>query len=112
MNILFVTAYPPVLHRHGGGVRMYHNVRLLSERHSVHVLSYVWTAEDADLLNSVRPICESIQGIQRVPDFGRHWLSVKPFLVREFGTPEMHQRVDAMLHAKKFDVLQLSLIHI
>jgi glycosyltransferase involved in cell wall biosynthesis len=106
MNILFVTAYPPVLHRHGGGVRMYHNIRLLSEKHSVHVLSFVWTEEEADLLNSVRPICESIQGIQRVPDFGRHWLSVKPFLVREFGTPEMHQRVDAMLRSKKFDVLQ------
>jgi glycosyltransferase involved in cell wall biosynthesis len=106
MNILFVTAYPPVLHRHGGGVRMYHNIRLLSEKHSVHVLSYVWTAEEADLLNSVRPVCESIQGIQRVPDFGRHWLSVKPFLVREFGTPEMHERVDAMLRSKKFDVLQ------
>jgi polysaccharide biosynthesis protein PslH len=106
MNILFVTAYPPVLHRHGGGVRMYHNIRLLSEKHSVHVLTFVWTEEDVDLLNSVRPICESIQGIQRVPDFGRHWFSVKPFLVREFGTPEMHQRVDAMLRSRKFDVLQ------
>jgi glycosyltransferase involved in cell wall biosynthesis len=106
MNILFVTAYPPVLHRHGGGVRMYHNIRLLSEKHSVHVLSFVWTAEEADLLNSIRSICESVQGIQRVPDFGRHWLSVKPFLVREFDTPEMHERVDAMLRSKKFDVLQ------
>jgi glycosyltransferase involved in cell wall biosynthesis len=106
MNILFVTAYPPVLHRHGGGVRMYHNIRLLSEKHSVHVLSFVWTAEEMDLLSSVRPICESVEGIQRVPDFGRHWLSVKPFLVREFGTPEMHRRLDAMLRSKKFDVLQ------
>ena len=106
MNILFVTAYPPVLHRHGGGVRMYHNIRLLSEKHSVHVLSFVWTPEEMDLLSSVRPICESVEGIQRVPDFGRHWLSVKPFLVREFGSPEMHRRVDAMLRSKKFDVLQ------
>jgi len=106
MNILFLTAYPPVLHRHGGGVRMYHNIRLLSQKHSVHVLSFVWNAEERDLLNSVRSICESVEGIQRVPDFGRHWLSVKPFFVREFGAPEMHQRVDSMLRSKKFDVLQ------
>jgi glycosyltransferase involved in cell wall biosynthesis len=106
MNILFVTAYPPVLHRHGGGVRMYHNIRLLSQKHSVHVLSFVWNPEEADLLNTVRPICEAVEGIQRVPDFGRHWLSVKPFLVRAFGTREMHQRVDALLRSKKFDVLQ------
>ena len=85
MNVLMLTAYPPVLDMHGGGVRMYHNIRLLSEKHSVHVLSFVWTQEEADELNSVRPICESIQGIQRVPDFGRHWLSVKPFLLRPMG---------------------------
>ncbi|PYR97815.1 MAG: glycosyl transferase family 1, partial [Acidobacteria bacterium] len=41
MNILFLTAYAPVLHMHGGGVRMYHNIRILSEQHSVRVISFV-----------------------------------------------------------------------
>jgi polysaccharide biosynthesis protein PslH len=106
MNILLVAAYPPVLHRHGGGVRMFHNIRLLSERHSVHVLSFVGSEEERDLLDSVKPICESVRAIRRIPDFRPHWLSVKPFLVREFSTPEMHKAVDGMLRAKKFDVLQ------
>jgi glycosyltransferase involved in cell wall biosynthesis len=106
MNILFVAPYPPVLHRHGGGVRMYHNIRLLSEKHTVHVLSFVGSDEENDLLASVRPICESIQGIRRVPDFRPHWLSIKPFLVREFSTPAMYQAIDRLLRAKKFDVLQ------
>ena len=106
MNILFVAPYPPVLHRHGGGVRMYHNIRLLSEKHTVHVLSFVGSDEENDLLESVKPFCESIQGIRRVPDFKPHWLSIKPFLVREFSTPTMHRAVDALLRAKKFDVLQ------
>jgi glycosyltransferase involved in cell wall biosynthesis len=85
---------------------MFHNIRLLSERHSVHVLSFVGSEEERDLLDSVKPICESVRAIRRIPDFRPHWLSVKPFLVREFSTPEMHKAVDGMLRAKKFDVLQ------
>ena len=106
MNILVVTAYPPVLHRHGGGVRMYHNIRILSEKHQVHVLSFVGSDEEHDSLDSVRSICESVHGIRRIPDFRPHWLSVTPFMVREFSTPEMHRQVDGMLRAQKIEVLQ------
>ena len=106
MNILIVTAYPPVLHLHGGGVRMFHNIRLLSQRHSVHVLSFVGNSEEQDSLETVKPICESVRGVLRIPDFRPHWLSLKPFLVREFSTPEMHRAVDETLKAKKIRVLQ------
>jgi glycosyltransferase involved in cell wall biosynthesis len=106
MNILMVTAYPPVLHRHGGGVRMWHNIRILSQKHRVHVLSFVGSDEEQDSLNTVKPICESVYGVRRIPDFRPHWLSVKPFLVREFSTPAMHRAVDSLLDVKKIDVLQ------
>jgi glycosyltransferase involved in cell wall biosynthesis len=106
MNILFVTAYPPVLHMHGGGVRMYHNIRILSRRHSVHVLSFVENDAEREMLRSVRTICDSVTAVRRVPDFRPHWLSVLPFMVREFSTPEMHRAVDAALRSSKIDVLQ------
>ena len=61
MNVLVVTAYPPVLHRHGGGVRMFHNIRILSEQHGEHVLSCVGSDEEADLLATVKPVCASIR---------------------------------------------------
>jgi glycosyltransferase involved in cell wall biosynthesis len=106
MNVLVVTAYPPVLNRHGGGVRMYHNIRILSQKHQVHVLSFVGSDEEHDTLASVRAVCESVRGVRRIPDFRPHWLSVKPFLVREFSTPEMHREVDGTLRAKNIEVLQ------
>jgi len=106
MNVLFLAAYPPVLHRHGGGVRMYHNIRILSEKHNVHVLSFVGSDEEEDWLSSVKSICQSVRGIRRIPDFRPHWLSVTPFLVREFSTPEMHQAVNDLVRAGKVDVLQ------
>ena len=106
MNILFLTAYVPVLHMHGGGVRMYHNIRILSEQHSVQVISFVEDDKDRERLKTVEAICESITAVQRIPDFRPHWLSVKPFLVREFSTPAMYAAVDHACRNKKVDVIQ------
>jgi len=105
MNVLFVTAYPPVLQSHGGGFRMYNNIRILAEKHRVHVLSFVMNDEEEDSLKSLQPICESVRGVRRIPDFSPHWLSLVPFLAREFSTPEMHRAVDGMLRAQKIEVL-------
>jgi glycosyltransferase involved in cell wall biosynthesis len=106
MNVLIVTAYPPVLHRHGGGVRMFHNIRILSQAHRVHVLSFIGIDEDPEVLDPIKPFCESVRGIRRIPDFRPHWLSVKPFLVREFSTPAMHDAVDAILRERSIDIVQ------
>ena len=94
MNILIVTPYPPVLHMHGGSVRMFHNIRLLAQKHCVRVLSFVENDEERLRLQSLGPICESITAIDRVSDLGAHWTSLTPFTVREFATPAMHQAVD------------------
>ncbi|HYR89033.1 MAG TPA: glycosyltransferase family 4 protein [Terriglobia bacterium] len=106
MNILMLTAYPPVLQMHGGGVRMFHNIRILAEKHSVRVISFVENDVEREMLRSVEEICELVIPVRRVPDFRPHWLSVLPFLVREFSTPEMYRMVDSEFRRKKVDVLQ------
>jgi glycosyltransferase involved in cell wall biosynthesis len=85
---------------------MFHNIRILSERHRVHVLSFTGSPEEQDWLNSLKPVCESVRGIGRIPDFRPHWLSLKPFLVREFSTPEMHKAVDETVRARKIQIVQ------
>lgn len=106
MNVLVLTAYPPVLHMHGGGVRMFHNIRILAERHSVRVISFVESDDERDMLQSLDGICESVTAVRRVPDFRPHWFSLLPFLVREFSTPEMYRAVESEFQRKKVDVLQ------
>src|SRR5438552_4669307 len=101
-----LTAYPPVLNLHGGGVRMYHNIRILAQQHSVRVISFVENERERELLRTLEGICESITAVQRVPDFRPHWLSLDPFLVREFSAPEMEHAVEAAFQKKKVDVLQ------
>jgi glycosyltransferase involved in cell wall biosynthesis len=106
MNILMLTAYPPVLHMHGGGVRMFHNIRILAEKHSVRVVSFVENDEERERLRSLNDICESVAAVKRIPDFSPHWLSLYPFLVREFSTPEMYSTVEREFRRKHVDVLQ------
>jgi glycosyltransferase involved in cell wall biosynthesis len=106
MNILFLAAYPPVLHMHGGGVRMFHNIRILASKHCVRVVSFVEGEEEREMLRSLHGICESVTAIRRVPDFQPHWFSLLPFLVREFSTPEMYRVVDEEFQDRKVDVLQ------
>ena len=111
MNVLMLTAYPPVLNMHGGGVRMYHNIRILSQRHRVRVISFIESEQDRERLEAVREVCESVTAIRRAPDFRPHWLSVKPFLYREFNTPEMYRAVDDAFRAAHVDVLQCEYLH-
>src|SRR5205809_3847139 len=101
-----LTAYPPVLKMHGGGVRMYHNIRILAEHHSVRVISFVENERERELLRTLDGICESVTPVQRIPDFRPHWLSLDPFLVREFSNPEMEHAIEAAFLKKKVDVLQ------
>src|SRR5262245_11750558 len=106
MNIVIVTPYPPVLHLHGGGVRMFHNIRILAEKHSVRVISFFENDEERELLRSVEPICESVTAVRRIPDFSAHWFSLAPFMVREFGTAEMHGKVNEALRQTRTHVIQ------
>jgi glycosyltransferase involved in cell wall biosynthesis len=106
MNVLFVTAYPPVLHMHGGGVRMFHNIRILAEKHSVRVVTFIESEEERELVRSLEGICESVTAVKRIPDFRPHWFSLHPFLVREFSTPEMYRAVESEFQKRRVDVLQ------
>jgi glycosyltransferase involved in cell wall biosynthesis len=101
-----LTAYPPVLNMHGGGVRMYHNIHILAEQHSVRVISFVENERERELLRTLDGLCESVTAVLRRPDFRPHWLSLDPFLVFEFNTPEMDQAIEAAFREKRVDVLQ------
>jgi glycosyltransferase involved in cell wall biosynthesis len=85
---------------------MYHNIRILAESHSVRVISFIENEAEGELLRSLEGVCESIVGVRRIPDFRPHWLSLDPFLVREFSTPQMYREIETALRTKRVDVLQ------
>ncbi len=106
MNILIVTAYPPVLNMHGGGVRMYHNIRILAAKHRVHVLSFVENDTERKSLESLRTVCESIEAIDRIPDLAARPWSLEPEMMRYFNVADMHRAVSDSIAVNDIDVLQ------
>ena len=106
MNVLVVTAYPPVLHLHGGGVRMFHNIRILAEKHSVHVVSFVENEEERELLRSLDGICGSVSGVDRIPDLRPRPWSLDPTMMWYFDVPEMHRKVAEVVDRRRIEVLQ------
>jgi glycosyltransferase involved in cell wall biosynthesis len=44
--------------------------------------------------------------VRRIPDFRPHWLSILPFLQREFSAPEMYRAVESEFRRKRVDVLK------
>ncbi len=59
MNILVLTAYAPVLHMHGGGVRMFHNIRILAAHYAVRVITFIEGEEEHEMLRPLQEMCES-----------------------------------------------------
>jgi glycosyltransferase involved in cell wall biosynthesis len=85
---------------------MYHNIRILSQKHRVRVISFVESEDDRERLNAVRSVCESVTAVRRVPDFRPHWLSLQPFMAYAFHTPEMYRAIDDAFRSERVDVLQ------
>lgn len=85
---------------------MFHNIRILGSRHNVRVISFIESDDEREKLRSLEAFCDSVTAVRRVPDFRPHWLSVRPFLAREFSTPEMYRLVEAEFRKSRVDVLQ------
>ena len=64
---------------------MFHNIRILAERHHVRVISFVENDEERDLLGALEEFCESVTAVRRIPDFSPRWLSLEPFMMRAFA---------------------------
>lgn len=105
MNILFLAAYPPVLNMHGGGVRMYHNIRILGRKHDVHVVSFAEKDDEHERVHRISEICSSVRVISRVPRPRPRRLSRIPSAVRHFDTAEMRDAVNDVCRRRAIEVL-------
>ena len=91
---------------HGGGVMMYHNIRILAKRHRVRVISFFETEEEREALKTLQNVCDFAIGIPRFPKYSPHWFSLAPYLIHEFNLPEMNEAVDREIRKQKPDVIQ------
>ena len=106
MNILVLTAYPPVLGMHGGGVRMFHNIRILAARHSVHVISFAESEEDRDRIAELEDLCESVVVVDRKLEGQPSPWSLVPGAIAMFDVDAMRREVEIAVRRHRIDVMQ------
>ncbi len=66
MRILFLSTWFPYPPDNGSKIRVYHLLRALGRRHTVHLVSFSWdTARPAS--REALPFCETVHAVQRSP---------------------------------------------
>ena len=105
-NILVLTAYPPALGLHGGGLRMYYNVKFLASRHRVTLISFIEHERERELLEKLEPLGVEVRAVPRRPVPPRHLLMPRPAEHYEFAGAGMINEVRRVLASRRFDVIQ------
>lgn len=105
-NILVLTAYPPALGLHGGGLRMYYNVKFLASRHRVTLISFIEHERERELLEKLEPLGVEVRAVPRRPAPVRHLWIPRPAEHYEFAGAAMAAEVRRVLRSRRFDVIQ------
>ena len=85
LDILVLTAYPPALGLHGGGLRMYYNVKFLASRHRVTLISFIEHERERELLEKLEPLGVEVRAVPRRPAPVRHLWIPRPAEHYEFA---------------------------
>lgn len=106
LDILVLTAYPPALGLHGGGLRMYYNVKFLAARHRVTLISFIEHERERELLEELEPLGVEVRAVPRRPTPPRHLWMPRPAEHYEFAGAAMAAEVRRALRGRRFDVIQ------
>ncbi len=109
-DILVLTAYPPALGLHGGGLRMYYNVKFLASRHRVALISFIEHEGERELLEKLEPLGVEVRAVPRRPAPARHLWIPRPAEHYEFAGAAMAAEVRRAIRSRSFDVIQAEYI--
>lgn len=114
MRILFAASRFPHPLFQGDRVRGYHQLRLLSRRHSIVLLVPAPEWDDKSL-RAIRPFCERIEVVpasfwRRVCRLGRAPFTALPLQTIYFYDPCFRQRMQALLQERAFDLVHVQLM--
>jgi glycosyltransferase involved in cell wall biosynthesis len=110
LNILFLTAHLPVLDLHGGGTRMFHNLRALSQQHQLSLISFIESEAEEEHLPKLKDLGIRVRTLLRRPSPAHHLFVPKPREHDEYYSQELTGLIQEMLTRQKFDVIQAEFV--
>ncbi|MCI0423071.1 MAG: glycosyltransferase family 4 protein [Acidobacteria bacterium] len=107
LNILVLTAHPPILAaNNGGATRMYFNLKILARRHRVSLVSFIEQDAEKEGLADLALQGIDVKTVLRRAEPARHLWMPKPREHDEYASEVFRSLVQSMLAQKRFDVVQ------
>lgn len=112
MRILFLTQVLPYPIDAGPKVRAYYNLRYLSEKHSVTLLSFVRASDTPEALSHIKSFCAQVETVVMARSRFRDGLSAmkslllrQPFLINRDYVLKMNVTLRKLVKENRFDAI-------
>jgi len=106
-RLLIVCPYPIYPANHGGGVRLYNLVRLLSRDLDLYLLIFIHEQDDPEQRRALEPYCREVCFHRWQPCFDHRPWHLDPPNARLFGSQRAAVRIRELVETRGIDVLQL-----
>ena len=115
MKILFITPRLPYPPYKGDKIRAYHQIKYLSQRHSVTLCSFIESKEELSYIGELEKYCEYIETILLKPHFSYLnaffcAFSRIPLQVGYYYSRKMKKKIDELLRSERFDIIHTQLV--
>jgi len=115
MKILFLTLGAPYPPDSGVKIRDYNIIKQISQKHSVALLSLLYSPTEIESLAQLKQHCETVDGVLMRPRSGRkhfgHLMSQlihrRPLATSPFYYPEMAEKIRRAVTARRVDLVQI-----
>jgi glycosyltransferase involved in cell wall biosynthesis len=107
MKILILSPYCPVPHNSGGRIRIWEEIRFLTLRHEITLISFYQTEEEYDHREMLAKVCDEAILVKRpdsLQDADLQHMRQLSDIFQWYSTPEMNQALD-IVSGKQFDVV-------
>ena len=102
----------------GAEIRNFNLLRETAKHHEVYYLSFLFQPSDRENLESLRPCCKKVVGIdlprprwKKAANMVRSLFSTRPFVLFEYDRTEMAQALRKMIETEKIDVVHVHNLH-
>jgi rhamnosyltransferase len=106
-RLLIVCPYPIYPANHGGGVRLYNLVRLLSRDLDLYLLIFIRRRDDPEQRRALEPFCREVHFHRWQPRFDHRPWQLEPPNARLFGSQRAAVRIRELVETRGIDVVQL-----
>lgn len=107
LQVLFVSPYPLFPPVHGGAVFMYQTLKHLSPLADIHLVALLERKEERSHHRWLRPMCASMELLQRQLTRRKGLAGWTPHAVEEFRDPELEWVLHRQICIRRIDVVQL-----